>query len=95
MVEAFEPMRDCVKRCVEASWWEWEGGSSLFFWRWPDTHVKWAMTGQPHFMVVELPKFTKKQMPAKTEEDCVRMKEKVMKVRKRLYIEAGWVISIC
>jgi hypothetical protein len=27
--------RDALERGMKASWWNWDGGSSLFFWRWP------------------------------------------------------------
>lgn len=26
---------DCIQRASETSYWEWHGGSRLFFWRWP------------------------------------------------------------
>jgi hypothetical protein len=32
----WESGRDCVFRCTLASWWDWDGGSRPFHWRWPD-----------------------------------------------------------
>ncbi|KAL7525294.1 hypothetical protein ACHAXR_000940, partial [Thalassiosira sp. AJA248-18] len=92
--KSFAPARDCIIRGVESSWWEWGQGSSLFFWRWPPSHRVWAMEGQPHFVTGDLPSFKKPQKPAKLPEHMVKMKEKVMKVRRRLYIETGEVLSL-
>ena len=30
-----EALRDCVIRCSDSTWWKWDGGSCLLFWRWP------------------------------------------------------------
>ena len=87
-------MSDCARRCAGASWWEWLEDSTLFFWRWPKSHVAWAMLGQPHFQTGRLPNFNTPQIPARTDSDKAKMKEKVMKVRQRGYIEAGFIASL-
>jgi hypothetical protein len=28
-------VRDCILRCCNSSWWEWDAGSRPLFWRWP------------------------------------------------------------
>ena len=52
------------------------------------------MEGQPHFVMGDLPTFKKPQKQAKLPEHMERMKEKVMKVRRRLYIKPGEVCSL-
>lgn len=29
---------DAIERAVNASFWEWDDGSTIFFWRWPEEH---------------------------------------------------------
>jgi hypothetical protein len=28
--------RDCLVRVADYTWWNWDGGSTPFFWRWPE-----------------------------------------------------------
>jgi hypothetical protein len=39
---------DCLRYCGSTSWWEWDGGSRLLFWRWPGIFRSYARDGQPH-----------------------------------------------
>ena len=41
-----------------------------------------------------MPKFTRRQDKTKTEEDRLKIKEKLDKVRSRMYIEPGLVFSL-
>lgn len=36
---------DVLHKISESSWWEWEQGSSLIFWRWPKNFQQQAKTG--------------------------------------------------
>ena len=89
-----EKARDCMFRAAESSWWEWSAGSTLFFWKWPRSHMVWARDGQPHFEIGKLPRFLKGQIPPKDGEGRSKMKAKLDKVRQRLYIEVGTVLSL-
>ena len=40
--DCYLPMRECMKRIDDCSWWEWDTGSSLFFWKWPQLYQAWA-----------------------------------------------------
>ena len=82
---------EALGRALEATWWDWDWGSSLFFWRWPDSHILWARDGQPHFVTGELPQTKEPQRRAATDEDQQKMNKKVNKVRKRRYICTGYV----
>lgn len=90
----WEPARDCIRRAAAATWWDWDQGSRLLFWRWPADRQLWAREGQPHFLIGNLPSFKSPQSPAKTLEDAKLMKLKVGKVRQRGYIEPGFVLSL-
>ena len=86
--------RLCIAKSSEASWWEWDEGSALYFWRWNGRWRRWARDGQPHFLVGDLPNFhTPQRSPSSAEEGQV-VSKKVNKVRRRLYIEPGLVRSL-
>lgn len=89
-----ESAREALGRVLGASWWDWDAGSSLFFWAWPESHVRWAMEGQPHFIIGDLPRFKEPQRRASTKENQLKVNKKVNKVRYRLYIMAGIVYSL-
>ena len=83
-----------MKRIADCSCWECDVGSSLFFCKWPQIYQAWSQEGQPHYAIDNSPQFLRPQDPAKTEEDCTKMKNKVEKVRKRMYIEPGIVLIL-
>ena len=47
------------------AWWEWQDGSTPFFWNWPRDYQEDVRDGQPHLLVGNFKKFTKPQAPAK------------------------------
>ena len=55
--DCYLPMRECMKRKANCSWWEWDAGSSLFFWKWPQQYQEWAREGQPHHAIDNFPQF--------------------------------------
>ena len=50
--------------------------------------------GQPCYAIGNFPQFLLPHDPSKTEEDRTNMKKKVGKVRKRMYIDPGTVLSL-
>ena len=86
-------MRECIKRISDCSWWEWNAISSLLFWKCPQLYQAWSREGQPNYVIDNSPQFLRPQDPSKTEEYWTKMKSKVDKVRKRLYIEP-WTLLI-
>lgn len=42
-------------------WWEWRGGSSLLFWRWPPEFQKTARDGHPIWVLDDLPNYKRPQ----------------------------------
>ena len=43
------PMIECMKRIADCSWWEWDTGSSLFFWKWPQQYQAWDKEVRPYY----------------------------------------------
>ena len=69
-------------------------GSSLFLWKLPQLYQAWAREVQPHYAIDNFHQCLRPQDSAKTEEDWTNIKNNVDKVRKRLYIEPGILLSI-
>jgi hypothetical protein len=47
MYKDLEAGRDCIMYVTKCNWWEWLGGSRLFFWRWPMEFRTYARDGIP------------------------------------------------
>ena len=87
--------RDCLARLADCSWWIWEAGSALMFWRWPRAHRKAIRDGTPIFFKrEEFPHFWKKQRWPLDEHTRTKMTEKIQKVRDRGYVLPGDVLSL-
>jgi hypothetical protein len=86
--------RECLERASGATWWEWAAGSRLMFWQWPAKTRSWARSGQPHFLVKDLPRFQKPQKKPANQRDRKMVVEKIEKVRSKGYIAPGPVKSL-
>ena len=69
-----------LQRVIQGSWWEWNYGSTLFYWRWPVEIREAARDGVPVFIQSELPRYRRKQRPPDKEYMLIKMKEKLSKV---------------
>ena len=83
-----------LTRVVKGSWWEWDYGSTLFFWRWPKEIRDSARDGYPVFVQGDLPRYRRKQRPPDKEYMHIKMTEKLKKVTDRKYISKGVVRSL-
>jgi hypothetical protein len=86
---------DCMRRAVGASWWDWDQGSRLFFWRWPTEARTWARDGLPIYHQPDLlPKYRIRQ-PSEADPGVRRkVHDKLEKFREKSYIQAGSVLSL-
>ena len=85
---------ECLTRAADATWWEWKGGSTLVFWKWPRGSRSHARQGQPHFMTGDPPRFRRRQRPPQNESARAVMKSKVDKFRSRGYVRDGTALGI-
>lgn len=85
---------ECLFRCCGADWWEWKGGSTLFFWRWPKhLHIA-AREGYPVWWLSPPPN---KKQPQMFEKDPVirnKVIEKLSNIRLKRYIKPGDVQNL-
>ena len=85
---------EAVKRAANSSWWKWDDGSTLFFWRWPSESRVKARDGLPIYFKREPPKYFKAQQDIKDTHVKSRVQEKLDKVRRLGYIGPGDVKSL-
>ena len=86
--------RDAISRCCKSTFWEWDHGSRLLFWRWPKAFRKEARDGTRVFVKSALPRYTKRQKWPRSETDRSAMLEKLQKVQRRGYVSSGHVSSL-
>ena len=86
---------EAVWRTSQASWWTWEAGSTLLFWRWPTCYRVAVRDGTKAFIHRNrLPCYSKPQQVSKDPETREKVRKKVNGVRAWGYIPAGGVKSI-
>ena len=81
-----------LKQVAESSWWEWTGGSSLFFWRWNGMEqIRAARDGIPIFVASPLPKH-RRQKPSRLDpSQQLLVAGKLDGMVSRGYLETGFV----
>jgi hypothetical protein len=86
--------RDCIIRTTLADFWEWHGGSRLFFWRWPGESKLWARDGLPIYTNGSSPTFCRPQPNESDVNMREKVKQKLAKFLNRSYIETGPITSL-
>jgi hypothetical protein len=87
--------RDCVRRICDSSWWNWDGGSTPFFWRWPSEFRTQMRDGTTLWFDSTLaPAYKRPQRADNNPTLKSRVKEKLDKVLQRRYFEVGLVKSL-
>ena len=76
------------------AWWEWTSGSTPFFWNWPEKYQADAREGQPHFTTGDPQPFRRPQNGPDSTETAELVRDKVLPVRLKEYIERGDVNSL-
>ena len=75
-----------IQQYRNGSWWAWEAGSGLLFWRWPTKQSRLAARdGFPVYVSGRLPRFKRKQSHLK-EGVAQQLAVKIGDVRKKRYI---------
>jgi hypothetical protein len=71
MADASEILVDGLKACNKAdgaSWWDWDAGSALLWWRWPPDYAEVARVGITPMFDSEPPTNRDKQPPYEEDE---------------------------
>ena len=85
---------DCLGYTGNATWWEWRGGSKLFFWRWPSAIRILARDGIRTWLKGPLPSYRVPQRRERDEELLKQIAAKLENVISKGYITAGDVLSL-
>ena len=87
--------RDVLMRTSNTTWWDWTLGLTLLFWRWPSQFQRWARDGVPLFINRKcLPRYMKQLRWPIEELQREKLLSKLNKVRRRGYIQPGFVKSL-
>ena len=87
--------RDSIERAVNASFWNWDDGSTQFFWRWQPTFHQEVRDGTPAFIYWDkMPKCRTPQRPQADEAVRKQEFEKLDKVVRRRYLAPKLVLSL-
>ena len=87
-------IRRILSQNLASSWWDWDSGSALMFWRWHGReHQRTARLGVRVYVTDSLPQYHKAQK-APDKESRTRVAEKLAKAIERDYITPGPVKSL-
>lgn len=85
---------DTLNRACRSTYWEWPGGSTLFFWCWPLSQKKYTREGYPIQITGPLPCY---KVPLCREQHptvCKQMRKKLQFVRNRRYTQNAYAASL-
>jgi hypothetical protein len=87
--------RDAVGRAANSTWWNWDAGSTLFFWRWPKWSKSSVRDGIKLFVDWDrMPSFWQRQQWPVDELSRAKLKKKLTNVRNKQYVQPGFVKSL-
>lgn len=76
------------------SFWDWDAGSSLLFWRWHPEVREEARDGTKVFVQGRLPRYWTPQRIPRVASEARQLRDKLWRVRERGYIQPGPVVSL-
>ena len=80
-------MREVAYHVGWCSWWNWDRGSTLFFWRWPLMYLSEALYGVPPRFDSTPPQYWTPQPPYTNETTRQLVKDKLKRVLERGYVQ--------
>jgi hypothetical protein len=95
LIKDYEVGIDAISRALSASFWEWDDGSTVFFWRWTREHRNELRDGlKVWFKQSELPNYWGRQRWPEDQSHREQLREKLSKVVWRRYVSSGFVKSL-
>ncbi len=83
-----------IERILQGSWWEWDYGSTLFFWRWPKLIRDQVRDGVKVFVERPLPSYRKRQQVTRDPVKLKQVGKKIDKVIQRKYLHQTYIKSL-
>jgi len=78
-----------VEKATKADWWDWKGGSRIFYWRWPTAHHEAMRKGHPVLVKGTLPKYKKSQPRERDPSIHSKVQTKLNNVLEKKYNQPG------
>ena len=75
-----------IRYAYLSSWWEWQRGSGLFFWRWPSEFLDNALYGSPTCFIAPPPNTVSRQGKINDLDLQAKIRKKIGKVLNNKYI---------
>lgn len=88
-----DKVTEVISKLSNSSWWEWDTGSALYFWRWGEQQ-QLARDGMRPFLSGELPSNKRKGRTLIDDENIGLITDKLATILKRGYIQRGHVKSL-
>lgn len=86
---------DAVERAINGSFWEWDAGSTVMFWRWPEELQAELRDGvRVWYRERDLPSYWGRQRWPTDSREKEQLQEKLLKVVNKGYIGKGHVKSL-
>ena len=86
---------EAIDKANLSSFWDWEGGSAPFFWRWQSEVQKDLRDGTPLWVSGRLPRYKRsRQMLPREPEKADQVKRKLSKVINRGYISPEEMVNV-
>ncbi len=86
--------RECIEKCSESSWWEWDKGSRPLFWRWKEDYLDIIRDGLPWHYSSSPPRYLKPQRHEPDEQIRLAIRTKLRVIREKGYVTPGKVSSL-
>jgi hypothetical protein len=87
-------MADVMHQVHSCDWWEWNQGSTLFFWRWHPKFKTFSQDGIPIFTCDQHPNYRVPRATPKSDDLRQQVHSKLSKVWSQDHIEPGFVKSL-
>jgi hypothetical protein len=95
LIRDYEVGMDAISRALAASFWEWDDGSTVFFWRWTKEHRRELRDGLRVWVrKSSLPRYWGRQRWPEVRDERDKLKGKIQKIVDRRYISSGFVRSL-
>jgi hypothetical protein len=95
LIKDYEVGIDAISRALAASFWEWDDGSTVFFWRWTKEHRNELRDGlKVWYQRANLPSYWGFQRWPEDPSHREQLQEKLSKVVRRRYVSPGLVKSL-
>ena len=87
-------LQDTLPRVQADSWWEWEDGSAIFFWRWPLGYLVQPWEGVSSWIKEALTGWTRTQRQENDSYVILKVSNKMSKLIIRGYITEGIILVL-